>query len=301
MYFLLLKNLQYHSNRMVNLHLTFCGMRIAWLYPTSNAECLIVANIEMRKIISMIGLLVAVAAPSVQATPSPATLHIGSGYDTPCQNGGCPLYNGEVNNFDAGLDIYQNSGGASALDPVLLIFGVPNTTSVNQLDGSEITQAFVVDTAGAQSAIPFTFGTTSYGLGGNGYIGNMTAGQEVYSFIGLGANNSNSFTNWSQWDLAIDGITATNFGIYVFAFDTGSTLLTDFAAKDYIDVLISGLPKGTYAVAYGQDASGKAYSTPFTEAGLVDDPPPTIPEPMTLALMGIGLAGVGLNRRKKMM
>ena len=253
----------------------------------------------MGKIISITALLLVVGSPSVRATP--ATLHIGSGYGTACETGGCPLYKGEVNNFDVGLDIYQTSGGASALvDPVLLILGVPNTTSSNQLTASALDQAFVVDaTTGTKTSISFTFGTNSYGLSGNGYEGLMTSGHEVYSFLGLTANNSNSFKNWSQWDLAIDGIAASNFGIYVFAFGPGNAPLANFAGKDFIDVLTNGIPEGTFAVAYGQDSAGKAYATPFTEAGLVDVPPPSVPEPMTLALMSIGIAGLALSRRRK--
>ena len=193
----------------------------------------------------------------------------------------------------------MNSGGAPALvDPVLLIFGVPNTTPANLLDGSALSQANIIDDGtGTTTAIPFSFGTASFGLDGNGYQGLMTAGQEVYGFLGLNsANNSNSFTNWSQWDSYINGITADNFGIYVFALDPGNAAVTDFAAHDFIDVTVNGIPEGTFAVAYGMDSRGKDYSTPFTEAGLRDRPP-RIPEPMTLALVGIGLVGIGLSRR----
>ena len=249
----------------------------------------------MRRTQIILALLAAASAPLAHAS---ATLHIGSGYGTTCDTGGCPLYSGEVNGMGPGLDIYQNSGGAGALiDPVLLILGVPNTGASNLLDGSALNSAYVIDGGtGTQTAISWTFGTSSFGLDGNGYEGLMTSG-DVYGFLSLDGNNSNSFGNWSTWDAQINGITADNFGIYVFGLDPGATDVTDFAGKDFLDLTLSGVPQGTFAVAYGVDDAGKSYSTPFTEAGLTTTTPPSVPEPMTLALMGTGLLGMGLVRR----
>ncbi|HQT26102.1 MAG TPA: PEP-CTERM sorting domain-containing protein, partial [Burkholderiales bacterium] len=113
-----------------------------------------------------------------------------------------------------------------------------------------------------------------------------------YSFLGLsGANNSNSFANWSAAALAIDGIHASNFGIYVFSLGT-----SNFSGNDYINLTTNLLPEGTFAVSYGVDSSGKAYSTAFTNAGMRDTP---VPEPMTLALVGLGLVAIGFTTRRK--
>lgn len=227
-----------------------------------------------------------------------ATLHIGNGYGAACDTGGCPVYNNEVNPFSGQLDIYQNSGGASALiDPVLLILGVPNTTGAGQLSAGTLTRADVVDgSTGTSTPITFSFGTSSFGLDGNGYQGMMTSG-DVYTMLGLtGANNSNSFTNWSQWDLAVNNVTASDFGIFIYGLHPGSTSLTDFAGQDFIDLAATGLPLGTFAVSYGMDASEKAYSTPFTEGGL-STTTRSVPEPASLALMGVGMIGLALGRR----
>jgi hypothetical protein len=133
-----------------------------------------------------------------------------------------------------------------------------------------------------------------------GLFGEMTSGEDVYSLLGLGGSGvdkSNSFTNWAGGDAAVMGITANNFSIYVFTVDlTGAT--GGFGGNDLINVYISNMPNGTFVVGYGE-ASGKAYVNPFTEAGFIDTPPVSAPEPASLLLLGTGLLAAGaLSRRR---
>jgi len=241
----------------------------------------------MIKITSVLTLLLLSLASTVASAG--ATLHIGSGYGTPCATGGCPIYGTEVNNINSVIDIYQNSASAPALNsPVLLILGVANTTSASSVIENSVLNASLIDTSGHSTAVS----TTS-----DGYRGAMTSSNNVYSFLELsGANNSNSFTNWSAAALAVDGIQATNFGIYVFSLKTSG-----FAGNDYLNIHTNLLPEGTFAVAYGTDSSGKSYSTAFTNAGMRDNPPApsAVPEPMPLVLICLGLFGIAYVTKRK--
>jgi hypothetical protein len=203
----------------------------------------------------------------LSAAVARSTLHIGPGYGTPCAKG-CA---GDPNLLDGALnvDIYQTSNGATTLSqPVLIIFGVPSEFA-DRIPAMPIT--------GVTSYNPYPGGTgvagsATFAAGGtyglidpisDGYFGKMMPGQEVYSFLGLGgANNSNSFTNWSAADDEYVDLSATSFYIHVYA------LNADLGPDGLINVsLVKDVPKGTFIVAYGE-GNGKSYAVPFTEAGL---------------------------------
>ena len=247
-----------------------------------------------------VALLVAVLAvfavcPVWGQTIDPSTLHIGPGFGTPCATGCMGDPNGITGSL---LDIYQNSGGVNDTlgQPVFLIVGIPNDTTnlfgaTVPINGVTFINGSASTAGSAAFATAGTFGLKPAVSGG--FFGSMTS-SEVYAFLGipgvnLPVNDSESFVNWSGADLSRLGITASNFGIYVFALTSG----VNVGPHGFINISFSSpLPLGSYAVAYGQN-SGFAYSTPFTEAGQV------VPEPATLTLFGSGMIGLALFVRRR--
>jgi hypothetical protein len=244
-------------------------------------------------------------ADDISLLDDPATLHTGPGAGTSCATGGCPIFGTEVNAITGHtVDVFQQSASATALkDPWLLILGVPNATNPHLFSNASITSVTSVNVypGGTTTTGSATFGnaTPIWGWNGQGYVGSMTSGdvyhQSFFTPSGTGIDASNSFGNWAAADQAKNGITASSFGIYVFAVNAplSGDGLTNFVFADD-----GTLPQGTFVVAYGNDGK-HVYVNPFTEAGLDTHPNVVTPEPASLALLGSGLIGLGGFARKK--
>lgn len=238
-----------------------------------------------------------------------ATLFVGNPPQT-----GAYLYNGtDVRSIGASqLGIEQNAGGANALgNPLLLILGVPNagplpTSGIPGGGGGPFFAPTITVTNGGNGTLggPGVYGGSWDPIFGFGGSFDASASGSVYDFLGLTGptNSSNSFTNWSGADSAVNGITARSFGIFVYQLT--DTNINTAGGKQLVNVSFgAGLPVGTFAVAYGQTAYGASpggpsiFDTPFTESGLVNHHNHEVPDPGTLFLIAGGMLALAASRR----
>jgi len=184
------------------------------------------------------------------------------------------------------------------LNPLLLIMGIPNATGY-------LAPALTLSIGTADPGGPGTGANTAYGAtfdGSSGLAapnGGVFNAGDVYSFLGLtGGNTSNSFASWTAADLAVNHLSVSSYGVFVYeltntGMTTGGTITATFNG---------GLPIGTFVVAYDRDGAGHVYDTLFAESGVATAGTPAVtavPEPGSLVLLASGLAGVAGRLRRR--
>jgi hypothetical protein len=237
---------------------------------------------KMKKLlVTLMGITLILMVSVVHATvlPGPgqdglAYLHVGDP-PNPVGTTNTYLYNGETVNISSTHLTILDVDGPTVLNPVWLILGVPNKS------GGEFTAPSIALSQGTLVGVMSPLNNS------------LDPGEKLYQdMFSVQGDASQSFTNWSEWDLAVNGITATKFGIYVYQLTN-----ENLKGKDTIDVTFnSPLDNGTFAVAMSwAEKKHKYATTPFTETGLTHQ---KVPEPGTFMLFGAGLVGAWFARRR---
>lgn len=182
--------------------------------------------------------------------------------------GGDPNIITNSSSFNVGV-----AGGAAQDNPLLIIVAVYNGDGTPTITGASAA----------------TVGT--YGLTAN--TGTLTTGT-AFAALGLSAGGSESFTNFSDADVAAGFAAPTSFTLYAFSVDTA-------LGSSVISVSESGAALGSFILAYdckagtgsstGCAKEGDVGQTVFTNTGLLDGHT-NVPEPSSLGLLGLGLLGL---------
>jgi hypothetical protein len=199
---------------------------------------------------------------------------------------------------------------AGVLDSTNIAIGVPNTGLSGfagpfanlQIDLTSPTTADVTFTSLTNGGYIYLLGgqaAADLNVNGTYTLGPVVEANAVGGFQAtFDANAPGNVSSFGKFDLSLNnsgGFDNTATSISFTLTDTSAPWLT---AAGVLSSDNAGYSAGVHAFACAEPGCSRASGAVISGFAANDDPPAVIPEPSTLALLGMGLAGVVLGHRR---
>ena len=200
------------------------------------------------------------------------------------------------------IGVYMVSQNSSAAEELLVLL-VPNDTTdlfssdpfsaikvynTNPLAFTGVTGSSVL----ATPANAASFGLSSAHYVSGGFYGTIISNSgsfKVGNYLGIGLSNSINMSNVSGESNSVTNFGTDEFGVY-------AVLVTaNLTANQLLDIGTSGIPEGTFVSV----VTDTHLANPNSSAGVVDTPPPSVPEPASFALLATIIIGLAVPLRRK--